>query len=214
MLIWTQDRIVALTNYDLLNLRANAAVRQEHDHAADIIAWCDAELLVRKASKLAPGRKARPGSERNAEAQADALLSALARGLVAKYDLSAETAKRLSSGIKGFRAHELLSRGGATKVGGLQRSGQLALDRYISYRLRNDIIKMEYILLNERPIEDARWLVVAPLTLVPEGAPIVDQVSGLESIKGASVGDFGLVTEDFGYAADRFSELVAKIFID
>lgn len=213
MLNWTQELVAALTTEGISNLRANAAQKRDQVQAADIIIWCDAELLVRKPNKQTAGRRARPHDERNAEAQADAQLTALAKGLQSQYDLSSGTAKRLPAGIKGFRAHELLSRKGATKVGGFQRNGKLALDRYISYRLMNDLIKLEYLLLNDRPTEEARWLVVAPQNLMPEGMPIVDQVSGLEAITGASVGDFGLVTEDFGQAANRFSALVAAIFV-
>lgn len=213
MVKWTQDQIAALTTEGLTNLRINASQRPDHAQATDIIEWCDTELLVRKVKKSATARRGRPGEERNAEAQADTQLIALARGLMSQYDLSPETAKGHSAGIKGFRSHALLSRKGASKVGGLQRSGQLALDRYISYRCMNDLITMEYILLNERPVEEARWVVIAPPNLMREGAPIVDQVLGLEAVAGAFEGELGLVTADFGEAADQFSALVAEIFI-
>ena len=48
-----------------------------------------------------------------------------------KYDLSEETAKAKSAGVKGFRYHKLLDAGG---VGGhTARRRGWAVDRYISY---------------------------------------------------------------------------------
>ena len=208
---WTREKVAALKTSDLPKLRANAARNLGHAEASSIIAWCDEELSSRHVNSGTIVRRARPDDERNAEAEADAQLTALAKNLLAKYDLSPDTAKRLSQGIKGFRSLELIGKNGATKVGGLQRNGALALDRYVSYRRRNALIKMEYVLLNGRPIEDARWLVIAPLSLLPEGLVITEQMPGLKAIKGAFEGETGIVTNDFDQAAGAFASVVAEI---
>ena len=45
-------------------------------------------------------------------------LAAVGKQMAEKYDLSEETAKAKSAGVKGFRAHKLLDAKGFAKLGG------------------------------------------------------------------------------------------------
>src|SRR3979490_969788 len=74
------------------------------------------------------------------EHDVSAQLAAIGKEMAEKYDLSEETAKAKSSGVKGFRAHKLLDAKGYAKLGGMQRDGGGAGDRYISYRRGNGIV--------------------------------------------------------------------------
>ena len=56
MVDWSDDRIAALSDQDLKNLRANA----EKKSVADLIAKCQAELEKRNALK--PRKTAKPGT--------------------------------------------------------------------------------------------------------------------------------------------------------
>jgi hypothetical protein len=58
----------------------------------------------------------------------------------------------------------------------------------------------------------ARWLVIAPLSLLPEGTVITEQIPELKNIKGAFEGETGLVTNDFDQAAGSFANLFAEIY--
>jgi hypothetical protein len=65
--------------------------------------------------------------------------------LACKYDLSKATARLLSKGTKGFYAHKFTSDSGDPKIGGAQLTGALKLDRYISYRVRNDVFALSAV---------------------------------------------------------------------
>ncbi len=67
-------------------------------------------------------------------------LADVGKEMAGKYDLSEETAKAKSEGVKGFQAHKLLDCKGYAKLGGMQRDGSVAVERYISYRRGNDIV--------------------------------------------------------------------------
>jgi hypothetical protein len=129
---------------------------------------------------------------------------------LAKFDLSAATAKQLSQGIKGFRALDLLGKAGAAKVGGLQLNGSLALDRYISYRLKGDQVSLAFVLLKDHPIDEARWVAVGPKRLMPDALPIRSQMVGLCDVPKSYVEDFGVVTPDFAEASSLFACLLEQ----
>ncbi len=91
-----------------------------------------------------------------------------------KYDLSEETAKARSAGVKGFKAHKLLDAKGYAKLGGMQRDGSVAVDRYISYRRGKDIVSLSVFLLKDQPIEAHEFQVIAPLALLDGGKPVAE----------------------------------------
>src|SRR3954467_13078686 len=123
MVDWTDDRIAALSDQDLKNLLVNA----ERKDATEIILQCQAELEKRNAEK--PRKAAKPRTEiKEFEHDVSAQLAAIGREMAAKYDLSEETAKARSAGVKGFRAHKLLDSKGSAKLGGHQRNGTAAVD--------------------------------------------------------------------------------------
>ena len=209
MVAWNREKIAALDDVKLAILRANALDK----NANSLVAMCDEELAARPAK---PSRKRSPRSvgvdeQRNAEAEAAAQLTALAKSLQAQYDLTAATAKRLSSGIKGFRAVELLGKNGNAKVGGLRLSGAFAIDRYISYRCKHDRASLGYVLIAGRPIEEARWVVTGSKSILPEGKPIIDQIFGLSQVDGAYDGVIGYALTDFDEAEQVFRKAIISI---
>ena len=134
---WSDERIAALSDQDLKNLLVNA----ERKSAAPIIAQCKAEIEKRDAAK--PRKAAKPRTElKEFEHDMSGQLAAVGKEMAEKYDLSEETAKARSAGVKGFRSHKLLDAKGYAKLGGHQRDGTVAVDRYISYRRGNDIVSL------------------------------------------------------------------------
>jgi hypothetical protein len=207
---WTLDKVAELSTDALQKLRANAISHPQMAGAAEALSLCNQVLAGRSIKVARTGRSRRPDYERNAEAEAAALLTAFAKGLLAKYDLSAATAKRLSQGTKGFRALELLGKSGAAKVGGLQLNGSLALDRYISYRMKGDRVSLAFVLLKDHPIDEARWVAVGPKRLMPDALPVRLQMVGLCDVPKGYVEDFGLVTPDFAEASVLFEGLLEQ----
>src|SRR5664279_1700271 len=128
MVDWSDDRIAALSDQDLKNLLVNA----ERKAAAAVVAQCKAEMEKRDAAK--PRKTAKPRTElKEFEHDMSGQLAAVGKEMAEKYDLSEETAKARSVGVKGFKAHRLLDAKGYAKLGGMQRDGSVALDRSIQY---------------------------------------------------------------------------------
>jgi hypothetical protein len=209
---WTLEKVAELSTDALQRLRANAISHPDMAGAEEALSFCD-QVLAGRAIKVAKaGRTKRPGGERNAEAEAVAKLTSFAKILLAKYDLSPATAKRLSQGVKGFRALELLGKSGNAKVGGLQINGSLSIDRYISYRLAHDQISLAFVLLKDRPVEQARWMIAAPRRLLPEATSVIEQFTGLGEVPKEYGLVSGLIFDDFEQAAFEFSSIIARLF--
>ena len=174
MVDWSDDRIAALSDQDLKNLLVNA----ERKSAAEIIAQCRAELEKRDALK--PRKGSKPRTEvKEFEHEVSARLAAVGKEMAEKYDLSEETAKAKSAGVKGFRSHKLLDAKGYAKLGGHQRDGTVAVDRYISYRRGNDIVTLGVWLLKDAAVEDHEFHVSAPSQMIEDGKPFSEVRQGI-----------------------------------
>ena len=118
MVDWSDERIAALSDQDLKNLLVNA----ERKSAASVVAQCQAEIEKRDAAKPRKAPKART-EVKEFEHEMSGQLAAVGKQMAEKYDLSEETAKARSEGVKGFRSHKLLDAKGYAKLGGHQRDG-------------------------------------------------------------------------------------------
>lgn len=151
---WTKEKINELTTQEVVALQENARVRGN----SEIVNWCEEILATKK-----PIRTARTSSTtKNLEAECSHKLSEFAKYLSAKYDLSPATASKKSEGVKGFRPHNLTSKTGQAKLGGDQRTGKVAMDRYISYRTRDDVLSLTAWLVSKDDIENLKWQVRGP----------------------------------------------------
>lgn len=205
MVDWSDDRIAALSDQDLKNLLVNA----ERKSVAAVIAQCKAEIEKRNAAK--PRKAAKPRTElKEFEHEMSGQLAAVGRAVAEKYDLSEETAKARSAGVKGFKAHRLLDAKGYAKLGGMQRDGSVAIDRYISYRRGKDIVSLSVFLLKDQPIETHEFQVIAPLALLDGGKPVAEiRPTATEAQKQSA--DGGLAFRDLPSAATAFDAVLAKI---
>ena len=174
MVDWSDDRIAALSDQDLKNLLANA----ERKSVADLIAKCQAELEKHDAAK--PRKASKPRTElKEFEHAMSGEIAEVGKRMAAKYDVSEETAKARSAGIKGFRSHKLLDGQGYAKLGGHQRDGTVAVDRYISYRRGNDIVMLGVWLLKDAPIESHEFHVSAPAAMIDGGRAFAEVRPGI-----------------------------------
>ena len=205
MIAWSDDRVAALSNQDLKNLLVNA----ERKSAAEIIALCQAEMEKRDAAK--PRKASKPRTElKEFEHAMSEELAEVGKAMAAKYDLSEETAKANSEGVKGFKAHKLLDAKGFAKLGGMQRDGSVAVERYISYRRGKDIVSLGVFLLKDQPVETREFHVIAPLALLDGGKAIAEiRPTATEAQK--QTADGGLAFSDLPAAAAAFETALAKI---
>ncbi|HEY9213459.1 MAG TPA: hypothetical protein VIQ29_11515 [Ancylobacter sp.] len=205
MVDWTDDRITALSDPDLKNLLVNA----ERKSAAGLVAQCKAEMEKRNAAK--PGKASKPRTElKEFEHDMSGQLAAVGKAMAEKYDLSEDTAKANSAGVKGFKAHKLLDAKGYAKLGGMQRDGSVAVDRYISYRRGKDIVSLSVFLLKDQPIETHEFHVIAPHALLDGAKPVAEiRPTATEAQKQSA--DSGLAFKDLPSAAAAFEVALAKI---
>jgi hypothetical protein len=205
MVDWSDDRVAALSDQDLKNLLVNA----ERKSVAGVIAQCKAEIDKRNAAK--PGRASKPRTEvKEFEHEMSGQLAAVGKAMAAKYDLSEETAKAKSVGVKGFKAHKLLDAKGYAKLGGMQRDGSVAVDRYISYRRGKDIVSLSVFLLKDAPVESHEFQVIAPQAMLDGGKPVAEiRPTATEAQKQSA--DSGLAFKDLSDAAAAFDKALAKI---
>ncbi len=205
MVDWSDEKLAALADKDLKTLLANA----ERKSAADLVAKCAAEIEKRDAAK--PRKGAKPRTElKEFEHAVSSELATVGKAMAEKYDLSEETAKAKSAGIKGFRSHKLLDSQGYAKLGGSQRDGTVAVDRYISYRLGNDIVTLGAWLLKDAPIEAHEFHVSAPAAMIEGGKSFVEVRPG---ISGKDAQETRLIRsfKDLPGAAAAFDAALAKI---
>jgi hypothetical protein len=202
---WTDERIAALDTAQLKNLRENA-VRKDVTELAEL---CTAELAKRNADK--PRKIGQPRSEaKQFEHDMADQLAVVGKAMAEKYDLSEATAKAKSEGVKGFKAHKLLDSKGAAKLGGMQRDGSVAIDRYISYRRGTDIASLSVFLLKDQPLETHEFQVIAPLTMLDGGKPVRDiRPTATDAQKQSA--DGGLAFKDLDSAAAAFDAVLAKL---
>jgi hypothetical protein len=205
MVDWSDDRVAALSDQDLKNLLANA----ERKSVLEVVARCKAEMEKRDAAK--PRKTAKPRTElKEFEHDMSAQLAAVGKDMAQKYDLSEETAKANSDGVKGFKAHKLLDAKGYAKLGGMQRDGSVAVDRYISYRRGKDIVSLSVFLLKDQPIEAHEFQVIAPLAVLDGGKPVAEIRPTATAAQKQSA-DGGLAFKDLPSAAAAFDAALAKI---
>jgi hypothetical protein len=205
MVDWSDDRIAALSDQDLKNLLVNA----ERKSAGAVIAQCQAELEKRDAAK--PRKAAKPRTElKEFEHDISGQLAAVGKEMAEKYDLSEATAKARSVDVKGFRSHKLLDAKGYAKLGGNQRDGTVAVDRYISYRRGNGIVMLGVWLLKDAAIEDREFHVSAPADMIEGGKTFAEVRPGI-SEKDAQETRHIRAFKDLPSAAAAFDAALAKI---
>jgi len=205
MVDWSDDRIAALSDQDLKNLLVNA----ERKSVATVIAQCKAELEKRDAAK--PRRALKPRTElKEFEHDMSGQLAMVGKQMAEKYDLSEETAKAKSAGVKGFRSHKLLDAKGFAKLGGHQRDGTVAVDRYISYRRGNDVVTLGVWLLKDAPLEDHEFHVSAPAGMI-DGGKLFSEVRPSISEKDLQETRQIRAFKDLPSAAAAFEAALAKV---
>jgi hypothetical protein len=205
MVDWTDDRIAGLTDQDLKNLLVNA----ERKSAPEVVAQCKAEIDKRTLAKPRKGPKPRT-EVKEFEHDMSGQLASVGKEMAEKYDLSEDTAKANSVGVKGFKAHRLLDAKGFAKLGGMQRDGSVAVDRYISYRRGKDIVSLSVFLLKDQPVEEHEFHVIAPQALLAGAKPVAEiRPTATETQKQSA--DFALAFKDLPGAAAAFDAALAKI---
>lgn len=215
-MIWTPERIAALSTQEVKDLASNASDRGR----MDVAEMCQKELVERKPKprpnpkiKLPEGfsKIVRTAVGKKLESDADELLIALANELLPVYDLSAKRATERSEGAKRFKAHELLSSKGVSKVGAAQTVGLVGFDRFISYRLKDEAYALLCLLTDSNEATGIQYQVFGPQRLLDSFVPLEDlRPYPMNQI---SIGIYtgGEAFATFKEAAERFRWLIDQV---
>lgn len=152
---WSKERIESLSTQEIQSLQENARTKGH----LEIVARCDEVLAARKSVRRQSGPRS-ASSTKILEAECAKQLSDFAIYLQTKYDLSAASATAKSVGVKGYKAHQVVAKNGQAKLGGDQRTGRVAIDRYISYRVRNEPISLTALLISKESDDGLVWQVL------------------------------------------------------
>jgi hypothetical protein len=204
--IWTETTITKLETEEIRNLLRNA-----HSKGAfELVQMCEEELK-RRQTKVPTPRKTRTSSLKNYEEQISAEIGAFARKLAQDYDLSPETASKVSRGIKGFRTHSLTDKHGNAKLGGHERLGLCQLDRYVSYRVRDHYVSLGVWLPKGRRIDEVEFQVFGTKELLPQGVAPAELRPNLPERDSEGTNRRGVSILDLESAKTEFARLIAAV---
>ena len=206
---WTPERIAALEKGELKNLLQNALERGN----LEIATLCESELNRRPSTGRALKGNAsdlRTKETRRMEANAAEMLVSVAADLTKRFDLSPALAKALSEGSKKFRAHSLTDKAGRAKVGGAQRQGKVIFDRYISYRIRDDVCALTVIMFADN-VGTPHYQVVGSERLIKNSTPTRELRPFLAEGELSTLTPVGKEFPSFDESAVYFDELIQRL---
>lgn len=211
---WTPEKICQLALEEVKRLSENAKTRGNDE----VFALCEAEIQARKpkskASRSLPEgfvKAARSALAKNLERDAVDSLAQLANRLITNYDLSPEKARVLSEGTKRFIPHRLTDAKGSAKVGGAQKSGLVVFDRYISYRLKDQIFALLALLREGDDVTNVQYQVVGPKEILTNALHISELRPYLPQGTTIGLAEYAEEFSNFEEAAERFSFLMEQV---
>ena len=200
---WTNEE---LRNFTPDQLRA-IAVNADSKGYKDLSDRCKAELTTRHE----PARKSvrrRSSNTSNLESEMAEVLGGFIVALSKEFDLSRETAKRLSTGTKRFVAHKLTDPKGHAKTGGMQKSGDCQLDRFVSYRVGNTVISLTAYLATNKMPEEVEFHVYGPSEHFEFPQTWQELRPGTKVLPGANLYQYGQKFTDLSIAKEKMQNLV------
>lgn len=217
---WTTDDLTPMDDSTLMRLLSNAqsVAQREKSKLAEpalaLIPLIEAELARRAASRPITVRTERraPTSEKGRMERhyADAIVD-LVVSLNTKFDLSPETAIRLSGGFKKFIPRSTLGKNGDALVGGSKIAGRLAIDRYTAYRVKDETISLTVLLEKNAPLTDLKFIVQGSTRLLTEPRSLSSIRPTADDEASLAKGEVGQLFRDFAEATKFYASLIAQI---
>ncbi len=211
---WNDEKVAGLSLQDVKNLLENAKAKSNQE----VVSLCETELISRKPKpKPIAGmpdgfvRVTRSDRSKIKEADVSHLLVELANKLSLRFDFSTEKARALSVGHKRFIPHKLLDSKGKAKTGGAQKAGRVVFDRYISYRLQNEVFALLGILFNEEDEMGVRYQVLGPSTILTNFKPLNELRPYLMDGEKIGITPGGEEFSNFEEAATRFTWMIEQV---
>jgi hypothetical protein len=212
---WTEEKLSALGTAELKSLLENLATQRAAGRVSEEIA---SDLASRITGRLPAGatspRRKRSRALIALDARVAESLGDLALQLSQRYDLSDVTARARSADTAGFRPQAMINKHGQARAGASMKNGTMAIDRFITYRVRDSLAGLAYVLAADQPTQNGRYVLLATDDLLDSGAPIdeVMPASGEHGWSRASRERIRTQTAaDFADAQRLYEELIARV---
>jgi len=214
-IVWTDERLATLDKAQLTTLLGNLQQQRLSGRVSEAIA-ADVEerIKARLPAPSATQRRRRPRSEIRLEARVAEQLGELAARLARRYDLSADTAVRLSADVKGFRPEPMTDSKGHARSGASARSGVASIERYIGYRNRDSFAGLAFVVLADNVSEVGCYVLLGTDDLITddlaenEYAPLASQHGWSTSSRARMR---ARAVSGFEEGAERYEALIARM---
>ena len=189
----------------------------DNDHK-DVLEWCEFELSKRPVPAPVDPNARKPrasGTRKNgrapsivaAEKELDASLERLGKSLLEKYDLSPKTAKKLSGDSK-YHPHTF---SGKPKVGGAKLLGRVAVNKALSYRLKEDVFAIGGVIEFNEPAENISFMVLAPEEFLSNPSSLMELIPSLKEEDDLGNISVGQRFNSFDDAADFYASIIERV---
>ena len=212
---WTDEKLAGLDTAQLKSLLENLSTQRTSGRVSEEIA---AELTTRITARLPANalttRRKRSRSIVLQDARVAEALGDLAMLLSRRYDLSEATARERSADITGFRPLPLVNKQGQAKAGASMKSGKMAIDRFISYRVRDSLAGLAYLLAMDQPQQTGRYVLLGTDDLLESGTPLTELMPGSGDYSWSRDSRARMraqVVADFAEAQRLYEELIARM---
>jgi hypothetical protein len=214
-IIWTDERLDALDNEQLLNLLGNlpqqrASGRVAHETADEL----ELRIKARLPARAIAVRRRRARSEVQLETRVAEQLASLATDLALRYALNTEPEPTDVAARAPVRSRSLADTRGKPRIGASVKQGRSAIDRYLVCRAGDSLAGLAFVLLAERPQQDGCFVIFGTEDLLGDEpatndyAPIAEQHGWSASARARMR---ALPMADYAAAAQRFEALLARM---
>lgn len=212
---YTPEKLAELTYSDLLDIKEKGI---KHE-VPDLVSMCDFEMSKRPPLPKAPFKTSSTYEQPNhgrsqsvveTDKQTSLLLAEAILDIDKKYDLSKETAEKLSEGTPRFIAHNLLAADGRAKVGGARMKGRVAISNFVSYRLKNNVFALCIVLEHNKLPSATKYIVLAPQEYLKNFTPI-DNLIPMEEDDNFGLVHGGEEFKSYDEALDSFTKIIEKV---
>ena len=216
---WNGGDLIGMDDATLGRLHSNAqaVAQRETKLAASALALLpliEAEFARRAANQplRIRGERCAPRSDKGrVERQYADQIIELVSSLNERFDLSRETAIRLSSGRARFTPRNALGKNGDALVGGSKLSGLLDIDRYTAYRIKDETISLTVLLEKNAPLTEMKFIVQASAYRLTDPRPLSSIRSTANDEASLAKEEVGQLFDNFDTAAEFYKNLIAQI---
>ncbi len=214
-LVWTEDKLAALDNKQLLNLLENLATQRGSGRVAEETADRTRTTHPRPPAVARSRRATQAGAQRS-HARGPG------RGAARRTGRTTRGALRPQPGNSHPRLgrHQGLPAPGHDRQQGAcarrqrRKNGSAAIDRYIACRVRDSLASLAYVLLADRPQESGRYVLLGTSDLFDEEPP-PNEFTALAEQHAWSAGSRTRMRAapmaTYAEAAERFEALIARV---